>query len=120
MSLKPDQRPCVPLLSSTLRFLGLRPVQLLRRWAREGRVTLERKKGYILRAILLDLGHRPAGPVSSTNRADFGTKYTYREQLDDAHTVIDLKRLDGSRGGLTYAPLEMQPVFLAVVLDCLA
>lgn len=44
-----------------------------------------------------------------------GTKYSYREHLKDGHACYDLRRLDGKRDGLNYAPEFMRPAFLAVI-----
>jgi hypothetical protein len=47
------------------------------------------------------------------------TKYSYRERLPDGHSCHDLKRLNGARQGLSYAPPEVRPIFLAVLTSCL-
>jgi hypothetical protein len=111
----------IPLFSSVGRHLGLRPVAALERLAARGAVTLERhRKGHIVCARVIAKAAPDSPPSPLPPRAYLGTKYTYREHLAEQHSVIDLKRLNGARGGLNYAPAEVRPIFLQVVLDCLA
>lgn len=77
--------------------------------------VVRHRKGHINRAILFarpdDL--RPTQPV-----AHMGTRYSFKEHL--AHGFCwDLKRLDGSRDGKTYAPDDTRGLFLAVVNECI-
>jgi hypothetical protein len=47
------------------------------------------------------------------------TRYSFEDSLTEGRPW-DLKRLNGKRSGLNYAPSEVRCVFLQVVFDCLA
>jgi hypothetical protein len=73
------------------------------------------RKGQVKRAILF---LRPGEPKPMSANSLMGTRYSIRELL--AHgPAWELKHLDGSREGKTYAPPETRPAFLQVVADCL-
>ena len=76
--------------------------------------VVRHRKGHINRAILVV---RP-GEAPLPRTAYMGTRYSFLDHLE--HGVCwDLKRLGGVRWGVNYAPAEVRPIFLQVVLDCL-
>jgi hypothetical protein len=72
------------------------------------------RKGQIKRAILF-LRPGESKPLSASSV--MGTRYSFKELLEHG-PAWELKRLDGSRHGKTYAPAGMRAAFLQVVLDC--
>ncbi|MGE5487480.1 MAG: hypothetical protein ACM3ZB_06640 [bacterium] len=84
-----------------------------------GRVArvVRHKKGRIARAIL----HRMPGEPRPSFLADYkGQKYCYRQYLDDGHRCYRLRNLGRDRSETNLAPPEVGPIFLRVLLDCLA
>ena len=77
--------------------------------------VVRHRKGCINRAILF---MRPGEPKPLSARSVMGTTYSFKESLEHGR-AWELKHLDGTRGGRTYAPPEMQPDFLRVFADCL-
>jgi hypothetical protein len=77
--------------------------------------VVRQRKGHISRAILF---LRPGEPKPLSASSMMGTRYSFKESLVHGR-AWDLKHLDGTRGGRTYAPPEMRPDFLQVVADCL-
>jgi hypothetical protein len=72
------------------------------------------RKGCVSRAILF---MRPGEPKPTTASAVMGTRYSFKEPLEHG-PAWELKHLDGSHGGKTYAPPETRAVFRQVVEDC--
>jgi hypothetical protein len=76
--------------------------------------VVRHRKGRINRAILC---LRPGEPKPMSAGSVMGTKYSFKELLDHG-PAWELKHLDGSRDGKTYAPPETRAAFLRVVADC--
>ena len=71
--------------------------------------VVRHKKGTINRAVM----HHRAGDPKPTRLAEYlGTRYSFREHLDDGHICWRLRRLGKSD--------ELRPIFLQVVTDCVA
>ncbi len=93
-----------------------------RRLVDGGRVrVVMRSKGRVARAIL----HRmPGEPRPILLRDLVGTKYSFRQHLANGHYCYKLRALGERyrRGDEEYnlAPEEVRPIFLRVLLDCLA
>lgn len=86
---------------------------------RVARVTRNRK-GQPTRARLL----RMPGEPRPTSLSDYrGTKYSFRQHLDDGHRCFKLRALgERARNGddeYNLAPAELRPVFIRVLLDCM-
>lgn len=88
------------------------------RLASLGRVNLVRhKKGTLNRVIL----HRMPGEPAPMRVTDYmGRPYSFPQKLDDGHRCWRLKSLAGDRSETNLAPEEVRPIFLRVLLDCLA
>ena len=78
-------------------------------------IVIRNRKGNITRAFYRKLDG--CTPIARTIYT--GTKYSFREKLPSGHQCHDLKRLDGSRGGVNYAPKSLRPIFLTVLTSCL-
>ena len=76
--------------------------------------VVRHRKGCINRAILF---MRPGEPKPMSASSVMGTRYSYKELLEHG-PAWELKHLDGSDGGKTYAPPETRTAFLQVVADC--
>ena len=74
------------------------------------------RKGQVKRAILF---LRPGEPKPLSASSVMGTRYSFKELLEHGPPAWELKHLDGSRDGKTYAPPETRAAFLQVVADCL-
>ena len=84
-----------------------------------GRAKLVRhKKGTINRVIL----HRMPGEPAPMRATDYmGQAYSFRQHLDEGHRdAVGTKSLAGGRSESNLAPEEVRPIFLRVLLDCLA
>jgi hypothetical protein len=92
----------------------------LRRLIACGRVTrvVKNRSGRIKRASL----HRmPGEPKPSMLRDYVGTKYSFRQHLKDGSHCYRLRGLgDNPLTERELAPEEVRPIFLRVVLECLA
>lgn len=75
--------------------------------------VVRHRKGYVNRAILF----QDRAPTSTSLGA--GSRYSFQEVLEHGH-AWELKHLDGTRGGKSYAPLKLRPWFGQVVSDCLS
>jgi hypothetical protein len=77
------------------------------------------RKGQIRRVTL-----RPMpGEWKPSLLSDYdGTKYSFRHHLDDGHCPFRLRALGENRNDEEYylAPEEARPIFLRVLLDCIA
>jgi hypothetical protein len=76
--------------------------------------VVRHRKGHINRAILF---MRPGEPKPTLATSVTGTRYSFKEPLDHGQ-AWELRHLDGSRDGKTYAPPETRAAFLQVVADC--
>jgi len=102
-------------------FVGARSHTTIEALYVRGLITLERnKKGYVVSAhqcrIVNQTPSEPPPPSSSS--ALQATRYSFEDPQVEGRPW-DLRRLNGCRGGLNYAPAELQTVFLQVVFDCL-
>lgn len=88
------------------------------RLAAIGRAKLVRhKKGTINRVIL----HRMPGEPAPMRATDYmGQAYSFRQHLEEGRRCWRLKSLAGGRSETNLAPEEVRPIFLRVLLDCLA
>ena len=93
---------------SEQRFARLQSAGLVARVVRH-------RKGKINRAILF---LRPGEPKPVSARSVMGTTYSFKEPLEHG-PAWELKHLDGSRDGKTYAPPAVRAAFFQVVADCL-
>ena len=114
----------VPLYSYDLSFQGLVPERRILKLERDGLAKVVRhKKGRIARAVI---HKRPGDPDPTTIRDYMGKGYSFKHHLDDGHRPWALKPLTGhvNRGdqSLEYhlAPGCVRPIFMRVLLDCLA
>jgi hypothetical protein len=73
-----------------------------------------------LRRLDSDDAIQPAGNGHGSSSGHLApTRYSFEDTSIEGRPW-DLKRLNGKRSGLHYAPPEVQPIFLRVVLECLA
>ena len=81
-------------------------------------LVVRHRKGRIARVILVKReGER--GPLPLT--AYTGTKYSFRQHLGDGHMTYRLRSLgDRNADEHNLAPESVRPIFLAVVLECMA
>ena len=110
----------IPLYSYDGQLLQWIDAKRLDRLVRLDRVSrvVKHPKGRIAHAILR---HMP-GEARPSFLSDYeGTKYCLRQRLDDGHYCFRLRPL-GERHADEYnlAPDEVRPIFLRVLLDCLA
>jgi hypothetical protein len=71
----------------------------------------------VSRAVLLRL---PGEPKPSRLTDYVGTKYSFQQHPNDGHRCWRLRSLGEGRSDVSLAPAEVRPIFLRVVLDCLA
>jgi hypothetical protein len=75
------------------------------------------KKGHVNRVILL----RGKDDPSMTTLRDYqGKQYSFQQPLKDGHRPWKLRPLQGGRSDTDLAPEELRPIFIRVLLDCLA
>ena len=81
------------------------------------RAVVRRRTGQIARVIL----HRLPGDPRPCRVEDYvGTPYSFRQHLSDGHKCYRLRSLGDKPSETDLAPSEVRPIFLRVVLDCLA
>ncbi|MBI3695417.1 MAG: hypothetical protein HY238_11350 [Acidobacteria bacterium] len=102
-------QPTIPLYAADGELCDWISEQRMARLDRLGLIRVVRhKKGHVARCIL----HRRPGDPKLVRLADYlGTRYSFREHLDNGRLCWRLRRL--GRGD------ELRPVFLRVVADCL-
>jgi hypothetical protein len=72
------------------------------------------------RIVRITLRHRPGESRPSFLTDYVGTKYSYKQHLDDGHYCFRLRPLgDDPYEERDLAPDAVRPIFLRVVLDCL-
>jgi hypothetical protein len=108
-------------------FEGRIPVPTALKWESEGIVQLVREKrgrnkGKVRRAVMR---RRPGDPHVTTLRDHIGQAYSYRHDLEDGHRPWALRPLghrirNDESCEYDLAPPETRPIFLRVVLDCMA
>ena len=113
----------VPLYSYDSAFLGLVRERNVLKLERDGLAKIVRQRtGRIARAVMYK---RPGDPMPTTVRDYLGKAYSFRHHLDDGHQPWSLKPLgDHNRRDASIefhlAPDCVRPIFLRVLLDCLA
>ena len=105
-------------------FLGSRSHSTIEALFARDLVTLERnKKGYIVAAHERHIDtQQDATPRNQAQRSATvlrPTRYSYEDPAVDGRPW-DLRRLNGARDGVHYAPREVRSIFLQVVMECLA
>jgi hypothetical protein len=86
-----------------------------------GRVArvIRKRNGKTTRVTL----HLRPGESRPSFLSDYvGTKYSFRQHLDDGHYCFRLRALGDNRNDDDHnlAPDEVRPIFLRVLLDCIA
>lgn len=99
----------IPLYSADNELRAWIPYRRAEQIAREGIGRLVRhKKGHVSRCIL----HRRSGDPKQVSVENYqGTRYSYRQKLDNNLRCWKLKKLGPGD--------ELRPVFLRVLTDCL-
>jgi hypothetical protein len=83
-----------------------------------GRAKIVRhRKGHVNRAVLL---RGPAEPHTTRARDYVGQAYSLQQPLPDGHRPWKLRPLQGGRSEVDLAPDSVRPIFIRVLLDCLA
>jgi hypothetical protein len=92
----------------------------LRRLQDDGLISrvVKRRKGTVTRAVL----HRMPGEERPATLLEYlGTRYSFRQDLADGHRCFRLRSLGDNRNEeRELAPDVCRPIFLRVVLDCMA
>lgn len=99
----------IPLYAADGRSLGFRTVEAARRLIANGYAeAVYGRKGHLkaIHAKQLD------GASAIETRVPTGTRYSFRERLDNGTVAWRLKRLGKGH--------ELRPIFMAVVSDCMA
>jgi hypothetical protein len=69
------------------------------------------------RAVLL----RGGDDAHATDLQDYvGQAYSFHQPLPDGHRPWKLRPLQGGRSEVNFAPASVRPIFIRVLLDCLA
>ena len=101
-----------------LQWVDEKRFQRLAEYGRIARVVKTRA-GRVKRATL----HAMPGEARPSLLSDYkGTKYCFRQHLEDGHRCYRLRSLGDNRNDDEHylAPEEVRPIFMRVVLDCLA
>ena len=108
--------PSIPVYNADGSLYACVSEQRLARLQSAGLVArvVRHRKGLINRAILFI---RPGEPKPMSASSVMGTRYSFKEPLEHG-PAWELKHLDGTRDGETYAPAKMRAAFLQVVVDC--
>jgi hypothetical protein len=107
----------LPLYSSDLGLVDhIEPSRALR-LERAGLAKVIRHKGHINRAVFY---RRVNDPLPPNLRCYAGQVYSFEQPLGDGHFCWRLRPLQGGYAETTLAPPEVRPIFLRVLLDCLA
>lgn len=109
----------IPLYNAAGELIDRISEQRLNRLESLGRIArvVRHRKGQINRAVQF--------PLPSDGRpmraADYlGTQYSMKQRLNDGHTCWKLRSLGDRPSETDLAPVAVRPVFMQVVLDCLA
>ena len=79
--------------------------------------VVRHRKGHINRVILL----RGKDDPHPTTPGDYlGKQYSFRQHLKDGQRPWKLRPLQGGKSETDLAPEELRPIFIRVLLDCLA
>ena len=79
--------------------------------------VVRQKKRHINRVILL---RGKDDPRPTTPRDYLGKRYSFQQHLNDGQRPWKLRPLQGGRSETDLAPEELRPIFIRVLLDCLA
>ena len=114
----------VPLYSYEHEFQGYIPERYALKLERDGIAKIVRhKKGSINRVFL---HRRPGDPKPTVPRDYMGKAYSWEQPLDDGHQAWALRPLAGHVARTDHsheyhlAPRSLRPIFVRVLLDCLA
>lgn len=125
------RRPCSKPLSqkSKIRlfrdgqFIGTRDRSTIEALYARSLVTLEyNAKGFVVAAHERPIAQHDAEPKPNTPSQGSvlrPMRYSFEDALIECRPW-DLRRLTGKRSGIHYAPESLRPLFLRVVLECLA
>ena len=79
--------------------------------------VVRHRKGHVNRAVF----HRRPGEASPGKLTDYvGTQYSFPQRLGDGHVCWRLRSLGGSRSETDLAPDAVRPIFLRVLMECMA
>ena len=109
----------IPLYSYEGALLQFITPERLKRLEGLGRVraVVRRRTGQIARVML----HRLPGDPRPCRPEDYiGTCYSFRQQFSNGRKCWRLRALGDKPSETELAPEEVRPIFLRVVLDCLA
>ena len=109
----------IPLYNAAGELIDRISEQRLNRLQALGRIArvVRHRKGHINRAVQFPL----PGEAKTMRPADYlGTHYSTKQRLKDGHTCWRLRALGDRPSETDLAPVEVRPVFMQVVLDCLA
>jgi len=83
-----------------------------------GRIKVVRhRKGHVNRAVLV----RGKDDAHATELRDYvGQPYSFHQPLPDGHRPWKLRPLQGGRSETNLAPESVRPIFIQVLLDCVA
>jgi hypothetical protein len=110
--------PSIPYYSHTGEYLEHITVKRALRLEEIGRVKLVRhRKGHVNRAILL---RGKDDPQATTLRDYIGQSYSFEQSLPDGHRPWKLRPLQGGPSDTDLAPEFVRPIFIRVLLDCIA
>ncbi len=100
------------------RYLDHITVKRAERLEQSGRLRVVRhRKGHINRAILLRGKNEPK---AATLRDYRGRAYSYEQALGDGHRPWKLRPLQGGDSETKLAPEFLRPIFVRVLIECLA
>ena len=107
----------IPLYSYDGELVQVIDEKRLDRLVAMGRIkrVVRKRKGNVARAVLCRMPGEPKPSKLSDYR---GTKYSFRQYLDDGHRCYRLRSLGEPGDEYDLAPEEVRPIFLQVVLDC--
>lgn len=100
----------------------------LLQWIDRTRLTRLEGLGRVARVIRGRTGrvkrvwlHRMPGEPRPSSLSDYeGTKYSFRQHLKDGHRCYRLRSLGDRGDDHNLAPAEVRPIFLRVLMGCLA
>jgi hypothetical protein len=108
----------IPFYSYDGSYLDHITIKRAQRLEAMGRVKIVRhKKGAVNRAILL---RGKDDPRVTSLREYQGQAYSFEQQLTDGHQCWKLRPLQGGRSEVMLAPESLRPIFIRVLLECLA
>ena len=106
----------VPLYASDFSFIDFINQSRALRLERAGLAKVVRHKGHLNRVVFY---RRPSDPRPITIRDYRGQSYSFEQALSDGHFCWKFRPLQGGHAESLLAPLEVRPIFMAVVLDCM-